>query len=177
MLTLFSVTKGFVRITSEATCNCTTRIYTRSNASLKPTTLLFLSFIVPFVQIRTTTELSRSLPSSMEHALSRPEIVQIIAHNADSRTIVACARVSKMWSDIALDEIWHTIRIPDHLLAIAVPWALPLKDKSKDECVGVEEVNYNSIFLLAFNCLQSCSLSSHPASHSGLLISESLILS
>ncbi|KAG0365513.1 hypothetical protein BGZ54_006456 [Gamsiella multidivaricata] len=38
-----------------------------------------------------------------------PELVERVAHFLDSRTIVACARVSKTWYSIWLPILWHTI--------------------------------------------------------------------
>ena len=61
----------------------------------------------------------------MEKVLRMHETIQLIIENADAKAIVACALVNQVWSNIALNNIWHTIYHPGVLFAISVPEALP----------------------------------------------------
>ena len=54
----------------------------------------------------------------MERALNVREIMEMVIEHADRKSIVACARVCKFWSDVALDDIWFTLQEPGHLFVL-----------------------------------------------------------
>ena len=76
-------------------------------------------------------------PLTMDKALKLHEIVQLVVAYADGKTTVACACVCKLWSDIALDKIWHTIYSPGNLFATSLPSALPLDKQKKVRTISV----------------------------------------
>ena len=66
----------------------------------------------------------------MHHALTLPEILgEIFAYNY-SFTTAQCARVSKSWSEVALDQLWRSLNTPLPLFKLLAPmW---LEDFSDD---------------------------------------------
>ena len=55
------------------------------------------------------SRLSSRFKLQMHHVHNIDEIITQIIDDCDWRTTVACARVCKLWSEIALNKIWHTL--------------------------------------------------------------------
>ena len=75
----------------------------------------------------------------MHRALRILEIISFVLQHASDSTRVKCARVCKLWSEVALDLIWDQVGVPtDNLFAILRPDLLPLRLTNEEMLKGVD---------------------------------------
>ena len=64
-------------------------------------------------------------------------IVSTIISHSDQRTVVNCARVCRLWAEIALDNIWMVMDSLKPLLEILCPLLETKDEQGREVMVGV----------------------------------------
>ena len=84
----------------------------------------------------------------MHRTLTIPEIIMSIIRLADEKTTVACACVCRLWSELALDNIWESIDADlgetDALFNILFMLPDAIDNNDEDEQDYIERVSHSS---------------------------------